>query len=123
FQKRVSATPGETCLPSTWIQVVYCVHNLGHNYAGVNMKFASVREFRDHLAKHIDEDQPVLVTRHGEPMGVYLPLSDKEHVPLEIKREAFRMGMERRAKLFGHIDEKEMLEDFEKWRKARRAAR
>lgn len=87
------------------------------------MKFASVREFRDHIAKHIDDDKPVLVTRHGEPMGVYLPLSDKEHVPLEIKREAFKLGSERRAKLFGHIDEKEMLEDFEKWRKARRAAR
>ncbi len=86
------------------------------------MKFASVREFRDHIAQLINEDQPVMLTRHGEPMGVYLPLSDKEHVPLEIKREAFKMGMERRAKVYANIDEKEMLEDFEKWRKARRAA-
>ncbi len=87
------------------------------------MKFASVREFRDHIAMHINEQTPILVTRHGEPMGVYLPLSDKENIPMEIKREAFKMGMERRAKLFGDIDEKEMLADFEKWRKSRRAAR
>ncbi len=87
------------------------------------MKFASVREFRDHISQLINDDKPVMLTRHGEPMGVYLPLSDKEHVPIEIKREAFKMGAERRSKLFGHINEKEMLEDFEKWRKARRAAR
>lgn len=93
------------------------------NTNGENMKLASVQEFRDHLAKFINDDKPVMLTRHGEPMGVYLPLSDKEHVPIEIKREAFKMGAERRAKLFGHIEEKDLMEDFEKWRKARRAAR
>lgn len=67
------------------------------------MKFASVREFRAQITKMIEDEQPVMVTLHGEPMGVFLPLSDKEHVPLEIKREAFKMGMDRRAKLFGHI--------------------
>lgn len=87
------------------------------------MKFASVREFRDQIAKLINEEEPVMLTRHGEPMGVYLPLSDKEHIPLEIKREAFKMSLERRAKAFGHIDEAEMLKDFEKWRKSRRASR
>jgi len=85
------------------------------------MKFASVREFRDNIAEMINEEKPVMVTRHGEPMGVYLPLSDREHVPIEIKREAFKLGMERRSKLFAHIDEKDMLEDFEKWRKSQRA--
>jgi PHD/YefM family antitoxin component YafN of YafNO toxin-antitoxin module len=85
------------------------------------MKMATVREFRSDLADMLDAREPVIITRRGKMTGVYIPWNKKSELPLELKREAFKSLSSEMAKLTAHIDEKEMLEDFKKWRKSRRS--
>ena len=85
------------------------------------MKMATIREFRSDLADMLNAREPVMITRHGKMTGVYIPWNKKSELPLELKREAFKALSGKMAKLTAHIDEKEMLEDFEKWRKGRRS--
>jgi antitoxin (DNA-binding transcriptional repressor) of toxin-antitoxin stability system len=33
-----------------------------------------VREFREGLASYLDQTEPVTVTRHGEPAGLFIPI-------------------------------------------------
>ena len=53
------------------------------------MKTTSIREFRSRIAELIDEDEPVLVTRHGKNAAVLYPLGDPNKVPVEIRRQLF----------------------------------
>jgi hypothetical protein len=87
------------------------------------MKMATVREFRSDLAGMLDEREPIMITRHGKMTGVYIPWNKKSELPLELKREAFKKLSNKMSMLTAHIDEKEMLDDFEKWRKARNRRR
>lgn len=34
----------------------------------------AIREFRASLAEHIDTDAPVTITRHGQAVGLFVPL-------------------------------------------------
>jgi len=34
----------------------------------------SIREFRAHLAEHVDASAPVAVTRHGRTVGFFIPV-------------------------------------------------
>jgi len=36
-----------------------------------------VREFRERIAKFLESENPVAVTRHGETVGVYIPTKRK----------------------------------------------
>ncbi len=88
------------------------------------MKISSVREFRDHATGLLRSKDPVLVTRRGKLAGIFFPSPDVT-LPLELKRELF--GMLSRAiavqiKRRG-LREEEVLADFERWRKERRAHR
>lgn len=85
------------------------------------MRTASIKDFREHLAEMVDKDETVMLTRHGRPLGFYVPWKDTENLPLELKREAFLKNAPLRKKLFGHIDEKDLMEDFAKWQKEHRA--
>jgi PHD/YefM family antitoxin component YafN of YafNO toxin-antitoxin module len=87
------------------------------------MKMATVREFRNELADMLTDKEPIVVTRHGKMTGVYIPWNKKNDLPLELKKEAFKVVSEKMAKLTKDIDEKEMIEDFEKWRKGSRSRR
>ena len=49
------------------------------------------------------------IFRHGRPLGFYVPWKDTENLPLELKREAFIKNAPLRKKLFGHIDEKDLM--------------
>ena len=82
------------------------------------MKFAGIREARNKLFDLVDDDDQVLITRHGEPVAFLTPWKDRENLPIQVKRQAYINNTEKRRKLFGHIDEKEMLEDFEKFRRS-----
>jgi prevent-host-death family protein len=53
------------------------------------VKTTSIREFRTRIAELIDEDEPVLVTRHGRNAAVLYPLGDPSKVPIEIRRQLF----------------------------------
>ena len=54
------------------------------------MKTASVREFRKHVADHLDGSEPVLITRNGQHAGVLFPIEELKKLPLEYKRKLFR---------------------------------
>lgn len=84
------------------------------------MKTASIKDFRQHLAEMVDQDEPVMLTRHGRPLGFYIPWTDSANLPIEIKRESFINNEALRKKLFGHIEEKDLMEDFAQWRQERR---
>jgi antitoxin (DNA-binding transcriptional repressor) of toxin-antitoxin stability system len=79
-----------------------------------------IREFRDNLAAYLlESDTPVTITRHGETVGIYIPVRhkrddeawaalNKAHAALQ--EEMVRVG----------VTEDEILEDFNELRKADR---
>lgn len=88
------------------------------------MRIATVREFRDKATDLLRSKSPVLVTRRGRLAGVYFP-SPESTLPLEFKKEFFAMlsaDLGRDLSADG-TTESEVLEDFEAWRKKRRATR
>lgn len=88
------------------------------------MKISTVREFRDRATGLLRSKDPVLVTRRGKLAGIFFP-SPNASLPLELKRELF--GMLSRAIAIQitrrGLREEEVLADFERWRKERRAPR
>ncbi len=88
------------------------------------MKISTVREFRDGATGLLRSKDPVLVTRRGRLAGVFFPCPQAT-LPLEMKRELFGMlseAVRRQIKRRG-LREREVLQDFEIWRKERRATR
>lgn len=88
------------------------------------MKISTVREFRDKATGMLRSKDPILVTRRGRLAGVFFPLQ-KDSLPGELKHELFAMltsEIARQIKRRG-ISEKEVLTDFEGWRKGRRETR
>jgi hypothetical protein len=88
------------------------------------MRISTVREFRDKATGMLRSKDPILVTRRGQLAGVFFPLQ-KNSLPVELQHELFTMlttEIARQIKRRG-ISEKEVLEDFEDWRKARRETR
>ena len=88
------------------------------------MRISTVREFRDGATGLLRSKDPVLVTRRGKVAGVFFPCP-QDTLPLELKREVFGMlsrVIARQIKRRG-LGEEEVLEDFARWRKERRATR
>jgi hypothetical protein len=88
------------------------------------MKISTVREFRDKATGMLRSKDPILVTRRGRLAGVFFPLQ-KNSLPGELKHELFAMltsEIARQIKRRG-VSEKEVLADFEGWRKGRRETR
>jgi hypothetical protein len=88
------------------------------------MKISTVREFRDRATGLLRSKDPVLVTRRGKLAGVFFP-SPSSSLPLELKRELFVMlsrAIALQIKRRG-LREEDVLADFERWRKERRATR
>lgn len=88
------------------------------------MKISTVREFRDHASGLLRSRDPILVTRRGRLAGVFFPQPETS-LPIELKRELFGMlsaEIARQIKKHG-LKEREILSDFESWRKGRRATR
>lgn len=51
------------------------------------MKIATVKEFRNRATKLLRSVEPLLITRHGKAAGLYIPLSDAEALPFELRKE------------------------------------
>jgi hypothetical protein len=88
------------------------------------MKISTVREFRDKATGMLRSKDPTLVTRRGRLAGVFFPLQN-DSLPGELKRELFTLltsEIARQIKRQG-ISEKEVVADFEGWRKGRRETR
>lgn len=85
------------------------------------MRISTVREFRDHATGFLRSRDAILVTRRGLLAGVFFPWPEAS-LPIELKRELFSVltaevcrQIRKRA-----LAEKEVIADFESWRKGRR---
>lgn len=87
------------------------------------MKISTVREFRDNATGLLRSKDPILVTRRGRLAGVFFPRPETT-LPIELKRELFAVlagEVKRQMKKRGLV-EKEVLADFDSWRKSKRAS-
>lgn len=86
------------------------------------MRVAGIREFRAQIAKFLKGDEPVLVTRHGKPSGVYLPLEDGERIPDDLRAElAGVLGRHLALLLEAQgVREADIQRDFDEHRRRRR---
>ena len=86
------------------------------------MRMTGIRDFRAHLSRYVSGEEPVLLTRHGEVSGLFLPLEDPSRIPDDLRRElAAVLGahLSRLLEARG-IGEEEMQEDFRAHRRGRR---
>lgn len=88
------------------------------------MRISTVREFRDRATGLLRSQDPILITRRGRLAGVFLPWKDAS-LPLDLRRELFSMLTSEIARQLKkkRVTEKQVLNDFERWRKGRRATR
>ena len=79
-----------------------------------------IRELRDKLASYTESTVPIEVTRHGQTVGFYIPVPKR---PGQAEREALlEAGRRMQAELARlGVTEEELVADFKRWRKARRA--
>ncbi|HTW59045.1 MAG TPA: hypothetical protein VMD99_13015 [Terriglobales bacterium] len=87
------------------------------------MRISTVREFRDKATGFLRSKDPVLVTRRGRLAGIFFP-SPEGTFPLDLKREMFALLSSEIAREIKarRLKEEEILSDFERWRKSKRAA-
>jgi hypothetical protein len=88
------------------------------------MRVSTVRELRDRATTLLRSSDPILVTRRGRIAGVFLPWAEAT-LPVDLKRELFAMltaaiGTELKKR---KLTEKDILQDFAKWRRTRRETR
>ena len=78
-----------------------------------------IREFRENLSGYLESSEPVAITRHGQTIGVYMPTRRKISAA---DLEKFRESSERLRALMEEagITEDEVVEEFERLRRARR---
>ena len=86
------------------------------------VKTTTIREFRSNVAKLIDSDESVLVTKHGKPAAVLYPLRDPSKIPLEVRRKLYLALTEDIAKQLDAkgITEEDIERDFAEFKKRRR---
>jgi prevent-host-death family protein len=85
------------------------------------MRKATIREFRSNIAELIDGDESVLVTRHGKPAAVVVPLHDRASVPLELRRRLFAALTDEIAEQLGPaISDDHIESEFIEHKKRRR---
>jgi hypothetical protein len=85
------------------------------------VRVTGVREFRARAPKLLRGRDIVLITRHGKLSGLFVPLSDPEELPVELRKEILRRlgtAIARHLKKRG-VTEGKAQSDFEAWRKAR----
>jgi hypothetical protein len=89
----------------------------------MKQQMASVREFRGGMSEMLESNKPFLITSHGQAKAMVYPLDKAKDIPMDVKRDAFRILAQQIAKKTVDIDEAEMVRDFEAWRKERRHSR
>lgn len=86
------------------------------------MKLASIREFRTGISTFTRKGEMVIVTKSGRMIGCFLPLTETEDIPIELKREFVATLGSHIAESLSEkkIQEKEILDDFREFKKTRR---
>jgi len=81
----------------------------------------TVKEFRDKATKALKSKEPLIIMRRGEIAGIFFPVP-LETIPFEFKKDLFLTlteSIKKKIEAKG-VKEDEVLEDFEKFRKAHR---
>lgn len=86
------------------------------------MKLTSIREFRSDISSYTKKGEMMIITSHGKMVGCFLPLKKTKEVPMEFKRDfVASLGHRFATQLSSKkIQEKEILHDFEEFKKTRR---
>lgn len=86
------------------------------------MRLASIRKFRSGISGYTKKGELVIVTKSGQMVGCFLPLSVTGDIPIELKREfAATLGSYIAKRLAEKkTSEKEILDDFREFKKTRR---
>ena len=82
-----------------------------------------VREFREEIARFLESDVPVAVTRRGETLGVYVQTPCKSVKSSNMSE--LRVAAERLAAALSDVDEEEIAAEFRdaSWQKGCRPLR
>jgi antitoxin (DNA-binding transcriptional repressor) of toxin-antitoxin stability system len=70
-----------------------------------------IREFRASLAEYIDTDAPVTITRHGQAVGLFVPL--RRPSAEDLQRLAAAAARVREAKPLNADEVEEVVADFD----------
>ena len=75
-----------------------------------------IREFREQLGSYLESTHPVVITKHGQTIGFYIPV---RRTPEPSDRDALReAGRQLDSWLAEHkVSEEELVADFERSRK------
>ncbi len=73
-----------------------------------------VREFREQIARFLEADTPVAVTRRGETLGVYVPTPRKQIKPAHLAE--LKAAADRLAEALADVDEDDLIADFKQMR-------
>lgn len=74
-----------------------------------------IRELRARLASVLETSTPIEITRHGEPIGFYVPLP--RHAGPQQRAQLLEAGRAMQAELLRHgLSEEDLLADFKSWR-------
>ena len=79
-----------------------------------------VREFREQIARYLESDTPVAVTRRGETLGVYVPTPRKAAKSADLGE--LKAAADRLAAALAGMSEEEVAADFKEWRRRRKKA-
>jgi prevent-host-death family protein len=79
-----------------------------------------IREFREQLGSYLESTHPVVITKHGQTVGFYIPVRRApERADREALREAGRWLESWLAE--SKVSEEELVADFERSRKKGRS--
>jgi antitoxin (DNA-binding transcriptional repressor) of toxin-antitoxin stability system len=76
---------------------------------------AGVREFRQGLSDFIDQSEPVTVTRHGQTVGLFIPVHPDRKAAVAAYAEAAKKASALLAEL--GMTEDEVVAEFDELRK------
>jgi len=78
-----------------------------------------VREFREQMARFLESDAPVAVTRRGLTLGVYVPTPRKPVKSADLAE--LRLAADRLAEALADVNEEEIVAEFKKARRRGKA--
>ena len=78
-----------------------------------------VREFREQIARFLESDTPVAVTRRGETLGVYVPTPRKPVKQADLAE--LKDAADRLAAALRDVDEEDVVAEFKQLRRSGKA--
>ena len=74
-----------------------------------------VREFREQIARFLESEMPVAVTRRGETLGIYVPTRRKRTKSADLSE--LKAAADRLAEALTDVDEEELVTEFKGMRR------